>query len=94
LNEWNKDIEEFMDEYMENKNMNRNGNKNKKINKDFEFTEMPDLDVIRNKLHVSVVKRIKITEEEINKFKEGFNIVDSAFRKYFFKSFFKIYQKE
>ena len=93
LKDWNKDIENFMDEYMEDKNMNSN-KKNKKINKDFEFVGIPDLNYIRNKLHVSVVKRIKITEEEINKFKEGFNIIDSIFRKYFFKNFFNIYQKE
>ena len=96
IRNWNKDIKKFIDKYLENpvnKKKPYNINEyNTLINDDLD--ELPDLDYIRNKLHVSVVKRIKITEEEINKFKQCFNILNSVIKKHIYKFFIKQYRNE
>ena len=99
IKNWNKDIKDFIDKYMENflgkKKINK---RNKyynfvKINNNLN-TNIPDLDYIRNKLHVSIVKRIKMTEEEINKYNDCFNIISFVIKKHFYKYFLQYYKKE
>ena len=58
---------------------------NNKNNDSDDLDEIPDLNYIRNKLHVSIVKRIKITEDEINKYKDFINIISSGIKKNIYK---------
>ena len=64
-----------------------------KINNNL-YSNIPDLNYIRNKLHVSIVKRIKMTEEEINKCNDCFNIISLVIKKHFYNYFVQLYRKE
>ncbi len=66
-------------------------NKNKK--KD-DSNEIPDLSYIRNKLHVSIVKRIKMTEDEIKKYKNAINTISSVVKKHIYKYFINQYREK
>ena len=74
------------DNYYLNK---RNGNMN-----EVDINEIPDLSYIRNKLHVSVVKRIKITEDEINKYYNSINVISNVIKGNIYKHFLNIYRNK
>ena len=63
------------------------------INDDLDDSEgIPDLSYIRNKLHVSIVKRIKITEDEIKNYKNCINIISSIIKKHIYRYFLNQYR--
>ena len=59
-----------------------------------DINEIPDLSYIRNKLHVSVVKRIKITEDEINKYYNSINVISNVIKGNIYKHFLNIYRNK
>ena len=86
LNNSDKDIEEDSDEDLENKLSLKKQENNKNDNDETDNIDgIPDLSYIRNKLHVSIVKRIKITEDEINKYNTFVEIISSTIKKYIYK---------
>jgi len=59
-----------------------------------DINEIPDLSYIRNKLHVSVVKRIKITEDEVNKYYNSINVISNVIKGNIYKHFLNIYRNK
>ena len=92
INNWNTDIKDFIDKY-ENKKPNKKLFNNNINDDDLDDSEgIPDLSYIRNKLHVSIVKRIKITEDEINMYKNCINIISSIIKKHIYRYFLNQYK--
>ena len=81
IHNWNKDLKNFSDIYNKNKphiNLIKDNFFTKKENNE-DMDGIPDLSYIRNKLHVSVVKRIEITEDDY--YDNGYKLNDRRLNK-------------
>lgn len=106
---WNKELKEFYDIYNKNKpyiklfnlykdifirrpfDIMKENYYSSKINKDTEG--IPDLSYIRNKLHISIVKRVKVTKEEMKKYNDSINKIFYLIKRNIFRYFINLYKK-